>query len=115
VLPTGKTIRGDFEVAGAGTGAGTQAAGSISFGFTFSATPTVIIVPPSTIGTSNCAAGTEQYPNAAPGYLCVYEEAVTDSGNVVADLSNPYGATLDATSTGAGEFSVEGTWAATSP
>ena len=73
MLPAGLTLRGAFNLGGTAENANHLANTSISFVFTLSAEPTVVIVPDGTTPPANCP-GTVALPQAKPGFLCVFED-----------------------------------------
>jgi hypothetical protein len=114
-LPAGKTLRGDFDVGGTAVGSGELATGDISFGSAFASAPIVIVVAPHLAGAGPCAGGKLSKPVAAPGHVCIYEKFVINSSGVGSNPTNRFGVQLYASSSSNGDFSVDGTWAATSP
>jgi hypothetical protein len=121
-LPSGSTVRGLF---GAGFSATAAAQGSlttVSFGFTLSAAPAVRFIPLSATPPAECP-GTGANPQAAAGYLCVYEVVnlnVTNPPSVctlalACGAAMPWGFVYVLNSLAAGLVSSRGTWAVTAP
>jgi hypothetical protein len=111
-LPTGKTIRGAFNIGGTAAAAGALAATSISFIFPFAAVPTVKIVLQGAVAPAACP-GNATSPQAQAGFLCIYEESRTNSAGVALNAVQRAGATIFTNSSGAGGFFSYGAWAAT--
>lgn len=126
LLPAGATIRGAYHLLGRAPGdvyAG--ASEGISFGYVLSAAPQAEVLTVGESPTSNCP-GTADQPEAAPGYLCIYE---TDSQNkrhlndypsvgwgLAGGQTRPFGVHLTVQSGfGAGFFWSRGSWAVTAP
>jgi hypothetical protein len=120
-VPSGKTLRGAYAVRGQ-DGSIEPAYTSISFGFTLASAPTVHYINQGTAPPAQCP-GTVTNPQAQAGHLCVYEEGGSNLGtrglfDPTTGTTGPasrYGAGVYANSSGAGSFSLWGTWAATAP
>lgn len=121
-LPRGRTVRGSYAIRFDPVAAGRQASESISFGYTLASEPNSVFVPTGSTAPSSCP-GTVSNPQAAPGFLCVYEGSNVGTANTV--LCNPTSATCgvpvsrfggylrtDSTSTASSTRTV-GTWAVT--
>jgi hypothetical protein len=125
-LPSGETIRGTYDIEDDAPDADGIASNSISFGFTLDSAPTPHTIP-ARQGPSKECPGSVSSPEAAPGHLCIYEQASTNKStggslypralNPVTNLSGAsrFGANLYITSAAAGYFYSIGTWAVTSP
>jgi hypothetical protein len=119
VLPAGKTLRGTFWMGTVAAGDFDLATSEISFGYTFAAAPVPVFIQSGTTPPAECP-GNSSNPQAAPGYLCIYESSALNAG--VRDVNGPgadgttypFGARLFARSSAAGNFWSMGTWAATS-
>jgi hypothetical protein len=79
-LPSGATVRGVYNLDFVATVVDQIEGGSISFGLRLSRKPTVSFVPVGGPPTSNCP-GTPTLPEAAPGVLCLYKVAETNTNN----------------------------------
>jgi len=111
-LPSRKTLRGYFMVNAEAPG--DTAFSQISFPFPLAAAPSIEIhQPPST--SSHCP-GDDSNPEAAPGYLCVYYNDVSNLGSLAPANSSRFGTGLVATpgisTPPVGTF---GAWAVTAP
>lgn len=124
VLPTGATIRGAYAVTGLAPG-GTHAIASqgISFGYRLSEAPQLEVLTVNEEPTTSCP-GTVDEPEAAPGYLCIYEgdhqnkRSVTDypvvSWGYAGGATRPFGAHLTVQSHTVNSFFwSRGSWAVT--
>jgi len=111
-LPSGKTIRGAFNIGATATAVGALANTAISFIYTLAAAPTVKIVLQGTAAPAQCP-GNATLPQAQAGFLCIYEESRTNTAGVTLNAVNRSGATIFVNSTAAGGFFSYGTWAAT--
>ena len=107
-LPSGKTIRGAYNNGGTAAAAGALANTSISFIYTFAATPTVRIVLQGAAAPAECT-GNATLPQAQAGFLCIYEESSTNTPGVTLNAVNRSGATIFANSSAAGGFFSYGT------
>ena len=120
-LPSGATARGVYNLDFAATSANEIEGGSISFGLRVSRKPTVSFVQPDGPPTSTCP-GSATLPEAAPGVLCLYKVAETNTTNfAVCDQDcNPGvaerdGAVIYLHSTAAGRTFESGAWAVRAP
>jgi hypothetical protein len=122
VLPSGKTLRGAYDVQDTASGAGQVAEAGYPFIFTLASKPAVHYISSTGTPPPECP-GTNDAPEAQPGHLCVYENVKANTSSVlIADPetntgngSSEEGFYLLITSSGAGFFSSDGTWAVTSP
>ncbi|WP_107704647.1 hypothetical protein [Nocardioides allogilvus] len=107
--PKVQLIRGHYV---ADVPSGTYVTSPISFGVTFSATPTTHYIPVGGVPPAGCS-GTATLPNAAPGHLCVFATGAPNVSSVTFNSPNAYGANLlgQLTNTGAAAF-IQGNWAA---
>jgi hypothetical protein len=114
-LPSGKTVRGHFNIGGNGTGAGSLANTALSFDFALDAAPTAHIIQTGDPAPPECT-GSATFPEAAPGHLCVYENADTSNRtSLMLNEVNRSGATIFITSTAGGNYYSYGSWAVTAP
>jgi hypothetical protein len=111
-LPSGKTIRGAFNIGGTAAAAGALANTSISFVFTLAAAPTVKIVLQGAPAPAECP-GNATLPQAQAGFLCIYEESRANSVGATLNGVTRSGATIFTNSSAAGGFFSFGAWAAT--
>ncbi len=111
-LPSGKTIRGAFNMGNTAAAAGALANSSISFIYAFATTPTVKVILQGAAAPAECP-GNATFPQAQAGFLCIYEESKTNSVGVTLNAVNRSGATIFTNSSAAGGFFSYGTWAAT--
>jgi hypothetical protein len=114
-LPSGRTVRGMYSIWGSASASGQLSAGdSISFGYRLASDPNVQFVRLDGASTTECP-GTESSPEAANGYLCIYETHLsnmsTDSPQVW--LGTRTGAALYSYSSTSGEYWAYGKWAVT--
>ena len=109
-LPSGRTIRGAYNMGGTAAAAGALANTSVSFAYALAAAPTVFFVRQGTAAPTQCP-GNATFPQATAGSLCVYEaERLNTAGGVVNEV-NRSGATIFINATAAGGFYSFGTWA----
>jgi hypothetical protein len=116
-VPTGATIRGNYEIDGHASAAGELVGGdSISFGYKLPSKPTGVFVAAGTDSTEQCP-GTYPSPQARPGYLCVYEGAYINkqTGSPIVYPVTTVGAGIYLASGSAGSSYSSGTWAVTVP
>ena len=111
-LPSGKTIRGAYNMGGTAAAAGALANTSISFIYPFATVPTVKIVLQGASAPAECP-GNATSPQAQAGFLCIYEESRTNSAGVTLNAVQRAGATIFVNSSAAGGFFSFGAWAAT--
>jgi hypothetical protein len=111
-LPTGKTVRGAFNIGGTAAAPGALANAAISFVYAFTTAPTVRIVLQGGTAPAECT-GNATSPTANAGFVCIYEESRTNTAGVTLNAVNRNGATIFVNSTAAGGFFSFGTWAAT--
>jgi hypothetical protein len=118
-LPSGVTLRGNFEINSPVSAAGLVASQPISFGLQLSAAPTVHYIPSGGAVPAGCS-GTAAAPGAASGNFCLFEvQSANGTGgefNPVTSSANsatPFGGAVTVTSAAAGAFNTAGTWAVT--
>jgi hypothetical protein len=126
ILPRGTTIRGHYANMGTTDGSQFQSAGEgISFGYRLAAAPTPVVIHAGEPATANCP-GSAANPQAAPGFLCVYEN---DSQNkrdasypnvavgFAGGTTTPFGAYIytHSNTVAPAFFWSRGTWAVTAP
>ena len=119
-LPRGRTVQGSYVISDKvpANSSGIDAS-AISFGYKLASTPTVRFIVPVQTPPPECP-GTVDSPEAAPGYLCVYEverRNVAD-GSPYFHYVGRHGATLFASSsynssTSHTIFQAQGSWAVT--
>lgn len=114
ILPTGKTLRGNYNIGGTAAAANALANTSISFVFQFASAPTFNYIAPGGSSTAACP-GSATNPTAAPGNLCVYSQGVANTTGARNNNIDQWGDTLFINSTTTGNFFDFGIWAATSP
>src|SRR4051812_16136564 len=116
VLPSGRTIRGEYAMYEVATGAGSPARDAVSFVFPLPASPKVqaeVLLqadPPDA-----ACPGSYLAPEAAPGHLCVYERVPVSSAGLKVISMDRNGAVLGTLSAAGGNFGSLGTWAVTAP
>lgn len=134
-LPSGRTVRGNYSIYNVAPPKNTPTdeipgplsediwwtSDSISFGYRLPSAPSVEVIQKDASSTQNCP-GTADSPEAAPGYLCVYEEY---SSHLYADSSYPEARNVSRSGAhlvAFGErltidtlFDTWGTWAVTAP
>jgi len=113
-LPSGKTVRGAFNIGGQAAIASALANTSISFIYNFATAPTVKLILQGTAPPAECP-GNATTPQANPGFLCIYEEDRANSVGVLLNGVTRSGATIYTNSVAAGGFFSFGAWAATAP
>ncbi len=125
-LPSGRTVRGTYDIRGtvpsvSGGGLGYDSS-AISFGYRLASAPNVQFVKVGEASTTECP-GTAASPEAVPGYLCIYESSydnlynhtnypnndfvTRDGANVIAYSGNIRVANQS------DSFYTKGTWAVT--
>jgi hypothetical protein len=119
-LPSGKTLRGVWNLGDTAAAANSFVENDIPFEYQFASAPTANFIPFGGTPPAACP-GTAANPQAAPGNLCVYE---VNRGNVstrfvcsasVCPGATRWGAYVTTKSAAPGDFWARGTWAATSP
>jgi hypothetical protein len=114
ILPTGKTVRGNYNIGGTAAAAGGLANTAISFVFQFASAPAFNYIAPGGASTAACP-GSATNPTAAAGNLCVYSQGATNTTGAKNNNIDQWGDTLFINATAAGTFFDFGIWAATSP
>jgi hypothetical protein len=121
-LPSGKTLRGTWEVEGyvEGTGFYHLASGAISFGHRLAKAPAAHVIPQDGASTAHCP-GTVKAPSAARGQLCLYTSFESNATLYLSDTTsaNGIGATrfgvglqaVPVTRTEEAFYGARGTWA----
>jgi hypothetical protein len=112
-LPTGKTLRGNYNMGGTAAVAGALANTAISFIFQFVSAPNFNYIAPGGSSTAACP-GSAASRSATPGNLCVYSQGVLNNRRPE-QQHRPMGDTPYVNATVGGEFYDFGVWAATSP
>lgn len=117
-LPAGKTVRGTYQMGATAAAAFNLATSEISFGWRFAAAPIPHFIRLGQTPPAACP-GTFRNPAARRGHLCVYEDFNENAGvrNVTTGAGDGttyrFGAAMFIRSLAAGDFTSEGTWAAT--
>jgi len=109
------TVRGMYLVGGTSSGAEIFL-GDIAYGWTMPSALTEHYIQAGSPNPAGCT-GTVAFPKAAPGHLCVYEQAALNATtrNVQALAGGRYGTRLFVNSAGAGQTEIRGSWAARAP
>lgn len=122
-LPSGKTLTGEYSVAGfdpEGAKEAADAFSSVSFAYPLPAPAPIHFVRAGEHGPAACP-GTYKAPTAQPGNICLYEY---EGANVLSFFywdqstgtsNGRIGFNVSAIANGTGNFFTEGTWAATAP
>ena len=112
-LPSGRTLTGQFAVAGHKTANGDFVSETaVSFPLPLGAAPSAEVV--TSTPTTNCA-GTVDAPTAAPGVLCLYADH-TSGGSGLAPNTSRHGASIFVSGLAAGaNYEWVGSWAVTAP
>jgi hypothetical protein len=121
-LPSGKTLRGVYEVGDFAANANEFTGESVTYAAALPANPAVHEIPSGSTPPAECP-GTVADPQAAPGHLCVYESInFTTNREPVNAFINPtntaegkFGFHLFIGAVNAGSYSSLGTWAVTAP
>jgi hypothetical protein len=121
-LPSKATLRGVYNVDFVAAGADEIQGGSFNFPLRLPSVPTVHLLPVGSPPTATCP-GSVTNPQATPGSLCVYQNAIENSTNFAICnqdcIPNPSaerdGALLYLHSTAAGRVDAFGSWAVTAP
>jgi Collagen triple helix repeat (20 copies) len=116
VLPSGKTLRGTFELRGTAQ----YLTDSITFQFPLAAAATAYF--PASSNVTECP-GSVAEPKARPGAFCVYpytelhvaQHIVFDPSNPVNGRTGKFGAILNIQNSGSEEAFAYGSWAVTAP
>jgi hypothetical protein len=124
-LPAGKTLKGDYNIGLTTTAANQFTLSAITFQVPLLTAPTFNFVPQGGPATANCP-GSVANPQAAPGFLCLYEGASQNKGlgqqpqvcSSAGGCGSPnsadkFGVGLQLSSGAAGFASSSGTWAVT--
>jgi hypothetical protein len=122
-LPSGKTLRGTWDVESyvEGTAAAPVVTGSISFGHRLAKRPTAHLIPRGGPSTPECP-GTVKAPSAARGHLCLYTGYQWGGTIFLADTrersglgATPFGVGIQAQAPGGSSpgdyYGAHGTWA----
>lgn len=118
-LASGNSLRGIYSVGDTAYAPNEVPTGQISFPFPLSVAPSVEVLSAGDSATTNCP-GTVAEPEAAPGYLCIYESSQFNRSSIVvfndqgiASSASPQGVGISILSTAAGLAYSAGTWAVT--
>jgi hypothetical protein len=114
-LASGKTLRGNFSVAGHNDPNGFVDESSISFAIPLASAPTFNVRTPGSPPNTACP-GTPAQPEAAPGNACFYETNLTNTTGALA-FRNPgrFGVSFFTPATAVGSYLARGRWAVTAP
>jgi hypothetical protein len=114
-LASGKTLRGNFSVAGTNNPNGFVDESSISFAIPLASAPTFNVRTPGSPPNTACP-GTPAQPEAAPGNACFYETNLTNTTGALA-FRNPgrFGVSFFTPATAVGSYLARGRWAVTAP
>jgi hypothetical protein len=121
VVPSGKTLRGVWQISGYATAAGQYTDTQVSFDYPFATAPVPVIVTTSSNQNPAACKGSVANPTAAKGFVCVYVTSETNIAalstvsavtNVIGQATK-FGWGIYETTAGAGNIVVNGTWAAT--
>jgi hypothetical protein len=112
ILPSGRTMRGAFNIGSTAAATGHLGKGSVSFGLMLPSMPTVHFIREGTTAPAECP-GSVASPQASPGHLCIYEEDNENAGNATMVSVTRSGAVFFVRSTAAGDFHSYGFWAVT--
>ncbi len=121
--PSGTTIRGTYNMYDEAHINGDATSDSISFGYTLASAPTVQVIEEGESLTTQCPQRgddfTGEVPEAAAGYLCIYEwdeeNELDGSGYPFLSNTNRTGIGITLRSESTGIFYSEGVWAVTAP
>jgi hypothetical protein len=114
VLPSGKTMRGVYAMVDNAANVGDAYRDAVSFGFSL---PDGFLVKAHFVpvgGSDPNCPGSAPEPNAAPGHLCVFEQAGSNHTPMNINLRSS-GAILSTFAGVAGYVSSSGSWAVTAP
>jgi hypothetical protein len=113
-------IRGNILLAYNATAAGQQGSSDISFGATFSAAPTVHVIPVGGAVPAGCA-GSAAAPDASPGHVCIFTSLTSNNPGLSVckpstaqcnGTADPWGAVVFTSATATGLVNSFATWAA---
>jgi hypothetical protein len=121
-LPPGKTMKGSYMVGAMSSGGTYYGLAVFSFPQQLAANPIPHYMAVGATPTAQCP-GSNDAPAAAPGHLCIYENAksnvatftISDPARNLANTSGRWGAYIQITAAAAGLFYSNGTWAVTAP
>jgi hypothetical protein len=115
-LPSGTTIRGNYDIDYVASAKGQFGAAALSYGFQMAKTLTLNEVLMGNPTPPQCAGGTLASPQAAPGNICLFSAGAFNRGGLFTNQSSsPFGEALELEANGAGRTYDFGTWAATAP
>lgn len=123
-LPSGKTLRGVYDVFGTATAASQPFTDVHSFAFPLAADLTSVkFIASGAAVPAECAGGTIEQPKANPGVLCVFEgnkvnstfRYITNPISSTAGEASRYGFAIWNNSVAAGTVVSRGSWAVTAP
>ena len=114
-LASGKTLRGNFAVAGTNDPVGFVDESAISFAIPLAAAPTFNSRTPGAPPDATCP-GSAAQPEAAPGNACFYETNIVNTTGVL-EFRNPgrFGVSFFTPVAGPGSYLARGRWAVTAP
>jgi hypothetical protein len=124
-LPAGKTLKGDYHLGLTATAANQYTMAAITFQVPLATAPTFNLISQGGPATANCP-GSVANPQAAPGFLCLYEGASQNKGIGLQpqacssaggcggpNAADKFGVGLQVSSGAAGFAYSSGTWAVT--
>jgi hypothetical protein len=109
-LPSGKTVRGAFDVEGVAGAGPAVVTGDVSYLYDIPGQHFVHYVQK---GTTNPSCPGAEPASAAPGHTCVYEQYVIGTNSRGINFPARSGLGIYAVASTSGAFGVRGTWAAT--
>ncbi len=109
-LPSGKTVRGAFDVEGVAGAGPAVVTGDVSYLYDIPGEHFVHYVQK---GTTNPSCPGADPARAAPGHTCVYEQYVIGTNSRGINFPASSGLGIYASASTSGAFGVRGTWAAT--
>jgi hypothetical protein len=123
VVPSGRTLRGVWQISGYASAASQYTDTQVSFDFPFASAPVPVIVTATSNQDPAACTGSVASPTAAKGFVCIYVTSETNVGSLstVSAATNEigtatkYGWGIYEGSAGVGNIVVNGTWAATAP
>jgi hypothetical protein len=114
-LASGKTLRGNFALAGIHKAGEVDDEDAVSFAVPLASAPQFNYRAPGVASDETCP-GSAAEPAAAPGNACFYEvQAANSTGVLTFRNPNRFGATFFPVVTADGSYVVRGTWAVTAP
>lgn len=112
ILPSGRTMRGAFNIGNTAVAPGHLGKGSVSFALMLPTQPIMHFIRQGTAAPPECP-GSVTLPQAAPGHLCVYEEDNENATDATTVSVTRAGAVFYVRSLALGDFHSYGFWAVT--